>query len=57
MMVAMESARHPYWEPLYNILGSCDLKAIVLNACHIKVVPGHKTEAVKNLVSLESRSF
>ncbi len=30
-----------YWKPLYNILESSDLSAIVVNAQHMKAVPGH----------------
>ena len=33
-----------YWKPLYNILESFDLKAIVVNARHMKAVPGLKTD-------------
>ena len=43
-MVAMESTAS-YWKPLYNILESCDLKAMVVNAHHMKAVPGRKTDA------------
>lgn len=42
-MVAMESTGS-YWKPLYNILESCELKAMVINAHHIKAVPGRKTD-------------
>lgn len=42
-MVAMESTAS-YWKPLYNILESCDLKAMVVNANHMKAVPGRKTD-------------
>lgn len=42
-MVAMESTAS-YWKPLYNILESSDLKAIVVNANHMKAVPGRKTD-------------
>ena len=42
-MIAMESTGS-YWKPLYNILETCDLKAIVVNAGHIKNVPGRKTD-------------
>lgn len=37
-MVAMESTAS-YWKPLYNILESSDLNAIVVNARHMKAVP------------------
>lgn len=33
-----------YWKPLYNILESCELKAMVVNARHMKAVPGCKTD-------------
>ncbi len=43
-IVAMESTGS-YWKPLYNILESSDLNAIVVNARHMKAVPGRKTDA------------
>ncbi len=43
MMAAMESTAS-YWKPLYNILESCGLNAMVVNARHIKAVPGRKTD-------------
>ena len=42
-MVAMESTAS-YWKPVYNILEANDLKAIVVNAKHMKNVPGRKTD-------------
>ena len=42
-MVAMESTAS-YWKPLYNILESSDLNAMVVNAKHMKAVPGRKTD-------------
>ena len=42
-MAAMESTAS-YWKPLYNILESSDLNAIVVNARHMKAVPGRKTD-------------
>lgn len=42
-MIAMESTAS-YWKPLYNILETSELKAIVVNAQHIKNVPGRKTD-------------
>ena len=42
-MVAMESTVS-YWKPLYNILESSDLNAMVVNARHMKAVPGRKTD-------------
>lgn len=42
-MTAMESTAS-YWKPLYNILESSDLDAIVVNAHHMKAVPGRKTD-------------
>ncbi len=32
-----------YWKLLYNILESSGLEAMVVNACHMKAVPGRKT--------------
>ena len=42
-MTAMESTAS-YWKPLYNILESSDLNAMVVNARHMKAVPGRKTD-------------
>ena len=41
---AMESTAS-YWKPLYNILESAGLGAMVVNARHMKAVPGRKTDA------------
>ncbi len=41
-MVAMESTAS-YWKPLYNVLEYSGLKAMVVNAQHMKTVPGRKT--------------
>ena len=43
MMAAMESTAS-YWKPLYNILESCGLDAMVVNARYMKAVPGRKTD-------------
>lgn len=43
-MAAMESTGS-YWKPLYNVLESSEIKAIVVNAQHMKAVPGRKTDA------------
>lgn len=43
-MIAMESTAS-YWKPLYNILESTGLNAMVVNAQHMKAVPGRKTDA------------
>lgn len=40
--VAMESTG-VYWKPVINVLGE-DFKVILVNARHIKNVPGHKTD-------------
>lgn len=42
-MVAMESTAS-FWKPLYNILEEYGLNAIVVNARHMKNVPGRKTD-------------
>ena len=42
-MVAMESTGS-YWKPLYNVLESQELAAMVVNAQHMKAVPGRKTD-------------
>ncbi len=43
-MVAMESTG-AYWKPIYNILELLDIDVIVVNAHHMKNVPGRKTDA------------
>jgi transposase len=43
-MIAMESTGS-YWKPVYNILEDSGLSAIVVNAQHMKNVPGRKTDA------------
>ena len=42
-IAAMESTAS-YWKPLYNILEEKGLNAIVVNASHVKQVPGRKTD-------------
>ncbi len=42
-MVAMESTGS-YWKPIYNLLEAEQLPAMVVNAQHIKAVPGRKTD-------------
>ena len=42
-MIAMESTGS-YWKPIYNIIESCGLQAIIVNAQHMKAVPGRKTD-------------
>lgn len=42
-MVAMESTSS-YWKPIYNILELLGLNIIVVNAHHMKNVPGRKTD-------------
>ena len=41
--VAMESTG-VYWKPVYKILECPDMKVWIVNARHIKYVPGHKTD-------------
>ena len=41
--VAMESTG-AYWKPLYNLLEDEGIEAMVVNAQHIKAVPGRKTD-------------
>ena len=41
--VAMESTG-VYWKPVYNLLEALDLTLLVVNAQHIKAVPGRKTD-------------
>jgi transposase len=42
-MVAMESTGS-YWKPVYNILEILGLDIMVVNAQHVKNVPGRKTD-------------
>jgi transposase len=42
-MVAMESTG-AYWKPIYNMLELLGLEVIVVNAQHMRAVPGHKTD-------------
>ena len=42
-MIAMESTAS-YWKPLYNVFESNGLPAMVVNASHMKAVPGRKTD-------------
>jgi len=41
--VAMESTG-VYWKPVYNVLESSGITVWIVNARHIKYVPGHKTD-------------
>ena len=41
--VAMESTG-VYWKPVYNLLEGTGLSLLVVNAQHIKAVPGRKTD-------------
>ena len=42
-MVAMESTGS-YWKPVYNVLETLGVEVMVVNAHHIKNVPGRKTD-------------
>jgi transposase len=42
-MVAMESTGS-YWKPIYNVLEALGLDVMIVNAHHIKTVPGRKTD-------------
>lgn len=42
-VVAMESTG-VYWKPIYNILEATGMEILVVNAQHIKAVPGRKTD-------------
>ncbi len=41
--VAMESTG-VYWKPIYNLLEAEEIETLVVNAQHIKAVPGRKTD-------------
>jgi transposase len=42
-MAAMESTG-PYWKPLYNVFELEGLPAMVVNAAHMRNIPGYKTD-------------
>ena len=42
-MAAMESTAS-YWKPIYNVLEMNDIPVMVVNAQHMKAVPGRKTD-------------
>ena len=42
-MIAMESTG-VFWKPLYNLFELMDLNAIIVNAAHMKALPGRKTD-------------
>lgn len=42
-MIAMESTG-VFWKPLYNLFELMDLDAIIVNAAHMKALPGRKTD-------------
>jgi transposase len=42
-MIAMESTG-VYWKPLYNLFELLDLDAMIVNASHMKALPGRKTD-------------
>jgi len=42
-MIAMESTG-VYWKPLYNLFEIMGIEAIVVNASHMKALPGRKTD-------------
>jgi transposase len=42
-MIAMESTGS-YWKPIYNVLEALGLDVMIVNAHHIKAVPGRKTD-------------
>lgn len=42
-MAALESTGS-YWKPLYNLFELLNLDAIIVNAAHMKAVPGRKTD-------------
>jgi len=42
-MIAMESTG-VYWKPLYNLFELMGLEAMVVNAAHMKALPGRKTD-------------
>jgi len=41
--VAMQSSGI-YWKPVFNVFNPLGLKVVVVNAAHIKNVPGRKTD-------------
>src|SRR6266571_5050121 len=45
-VVAMESTG-VYWKPIWNVL-EAELELLLVNAQHLKAVPGRKTHAMRN---------
>jgi hypothetical protein len=43
-MATMESTGSSYWKPLYTIFEQEGILAMVVNAGHMKSVPGRKTD-------------
>ena len=54
-IVAMESTG-VYWRPVHNILEG-EVEVILVNARHIKNVPGRKTDIEDYIGVLKSRRF
>ena len=54
-IIAMESTG-VFWKPLYNLFELMDLDAIVVNAAHMKALPGRKTRSEERRVGKECRS-
>src|ERR687891_1766778 len=60
--VAMESTG-VFWKPVYNLLEGLDFTLLVVNAKHIKAVPGRKTDVIKlssvasNVVGVSGRAM
>lgn len=42
-MIAMESTG-PYWKPLFNVFEAAGIPAMIVNARHMKALPGRKTD-------------
>ena len=43
-----------YWKPVYKILECPDMKVWIVNARHIKYVPGHKTDKKDRCLDLQT---
>ncbi len=49
--VVME-ATGQYWKPIWYLLEEADFELMLVNARHVKMVPGHKTDLLTELPGL-----
>lgn len=54
--IAMESTAS-FWKPIYNLLEMAEIQTLVVNAKHMKNVPGRKTEQVLAEIGTNMEQF